>query len=96
MGDARRSDPAEESASRRAGRDPDPAEARAALGFYATTGLTFGVVLVVSTALGYWLDTRLGTVPLLTLVGAAIGGIAGFWHLYRTLTAGVRDRDRIP
>jgi F0F1-type ATP synthase assembly protein I len=67
-------------------RGEDPA-ARAALGFYVTQGFAFAAVLLAFTGLGYWLDTKAGTLPLLTLVGAALGGVGGFVNLYRSLTA---------
>ena len=75
-------------------RRAEQAEGRAAFGFYITTGIQFGAVLLVFTALGYWLDTRLHTLPLLTLLGAALGGVGGFLHLYRTLTAVGSGEDR--
>ena len=59
---------------------------RSALGVYTTAGLQFGVVLLLFAGLGYWLDMRLHTLPILTIVGAAAGGIGGFIHLYRSLT----------
>ena len=65
------------------------------LGPYAVAGLQFGGVLLAFTMLGYWLDTRLHTLPLLTLLGAAVGGVGGFLHLYRSLTAPPSDGDRV-
>ena len=66
---------------------------RATAGFYLTAGLTFGAALLLCTGAGYWLDTRLQTLPLLTLVGALVGGVGAFLHLYRSLL-GVRARER--
>ena len=62
-----------------------------ALGTPAVAGFQFGAVLLVFTGLGYWLDGLLGTLPLLTLVGAAVGGVGGFLHLYRSLTRPRQD-----
>ncbi|MBA2563972.1 MAG: AtpZ/AtpI family protein [Gemmatimonadetes bacterium] len=88
--------------SRESSRDPgrkrppdDRDAARADLGRYTTAGFQFGGVLLAFAGLGYWLDTRWSTLPLLTLVGAAIGGVGGFLHLYRSLTGG-RERERSP
>jgi F0F1-type ATP synthase assembly protein I len=67
--------------------DEERAEARAALGTYVTVGLALGVVMLVFTGIGYWLDGRLGTLPLLTVAGALLGCAGGFLHLVRTLTA---------
>lgn len=57
------------------------------MGFYLTQGFAFAAVLLVFTGLGYWLDGRLHTLPLLTILGAALGGVGGFLNLYRTMTA---------
>jgi F0F1-type ATP synthase assembly protein I len=70
----------------------DEASRRSILGSYAAAGVQFGAVLLVFTGLGYWLDTRIDTLPLLTLLGAALGGVGGFLHLYRSLTALGRER----
>ena len=75
----------------RRSRAEDSASSRAALGSYLTQGFQFGAVLLVFTGVGYWLDGRLHTLPLLTIVGAAIGGVGGFLHLYRSLTAQSRS-----
>jgi F0F1-type ATP synthase assembly protein I len=58
-----------------------------------TQGFAFAAVLLVFTGLGYWLDSRLHTLPLMTLLGAAAGGVGGFLHLYRSLTARARRDD---
>jgi F0F1-type ATP synthase assembly protein I len=55
-----------------------------------TQGFAFAAVLLVFTGAGYWLDGRLHTLPLFTLVGAAVGGVGGFLHLYRTVTSAAR------
>lgn len=66
---------------------------RSAYGYYVTAGFTFGAVLLVFAGLGYWLDTRLQTLPLLTVIGTVLGGAGGFFHLYRTLNS-LRDSER--
>jgi hypothetical protein len=54
----------------------------------------YGLQLVVSVGLfmaaGWWVDGKLGTVPLLTILGALGGGAAGFYSLYLHL---VKYRD---
>ncbi len=44
-----------------------------------------GLTLAMSTGLfmvgGWWLDGRMGTRPLFTIVGALVGAGAGFYHL---------------
>ena len=51
--------------------------------------LGYGLTWVASTFLfllgGQALDGRLGTAPLLTLIGAFVGAAAGFWYMYRQL-----------
>jgi hypothetical protein len=51
-------------------------------------GVTFALVITVSALGGVWLDKRLGTMPLATLVGT-LGGMAwaGYW-LYAKLGSG--------
>ena len=36
---------------------------------------------------GYWLDLRLGTPPLLTVIGFACGLALGMWHLLKMTSA---------
>lgn len=53
-------------------------------------------------AAGYWLDGVVGTLPLFTLLGAALGTVVAFYGMYRLLlpllgqggNAGPRDKDR--
>ncbi len=55
---------------------------------YVSHGITFAVVVTLSALGGVWLDGRLGTMPLMTLVGA-LGGTAwvGIW-LFAKLRGG--------
>jgi ATP synthase protein I len=66
-------------------RTPDPVRD-------ATRYAGLGLTLVASTGLflflGWWLDGKLGSVPLFTIVGAFVGAGAGFYHMYRRLLAG--------
>ena len=61
------------------------------LGPWRTAGLltSLGFLLAVSTllgaGLGYWLDSRWGTRPWLTLVGLFLGLAAGFVEMFRIL-----------
>ncbi len=43
-----------------------------------------GLVVAALTALGWWIDGKLGTSPWCTLTGAAIGIIGGLYNLWRT------------
>ncbi len=41
--------------------------------------------IVVGLAMGYGLDTWLGTSPWFTIVMAVLGAATGFWNLYKTV-----------
>ncbi len=55
----------------------------------ATRGITVAIGMVVPGLVGYYLDDRLGTRALLTIVGFAVGVAYGVWQLLR-LTNGPR------
>ena len=59
--------------------------------------LGVGVTWALSTALflylGMLVDARLGTGPVLSLVGALIGAVAGFYYVYRQSLASIRRKD---
>jgi ATP synthase protein I len=50
-------------------------------------GLQFAAAIVLFLFLGRWLDSRLGTEPWLLLAGVLVGSVAGFFSLYRQLSA---------
>jgi ATP synthase protein I len=52
---------------------------------YSGLGLQLAASVVIFMLAGRWLDGKLGTESWLTLVGALIGGAAGFYSLYRHL-----------
>jgi F0F1-type ATP synthase assembly protein I len=56
------------------------------------SGLSIALPVLIGLAVGYWIDTRLGTLPwltlFLTLVGAAIGPVI----TYRWVISSVRRR----
>jgi ATP synthase protein I len=57
-----------------------------------------GLTIAVSTGLfllaGWWLDGRVGTRPLFTIVGALIGAAAGFYSMLQHLLFFPRERER--
>ena len=50
---------------------------------YATLGFEVVLPVLLSTYGGYWLDERLGTLPLFLLVGVLLGMAAGFYTLFK-------------
>ena len=53
-----------------------------------SAGITFGLVIVLFTLGGWWLDTRLETLPTFLLVGFGLGAVGGFIHLVETVSPG--------
>lgn len=56
-------------------------------------GLTFAASTLLFLWLGHEADERLGTDPILALVGLLVGGAAGFWSLYAKVTAASAQDD---
>lgn len=56
----------------------------------AGVGIQFAAAVVAFTFAGIWVDRRLGTSPIFTLVGVLLGGGGGFYSLYRKLIAAQR------
>ncbi len=50
-----------------------------------TAGMTFVVTVGLAAAAGVWIDRRMATLPLFTLLGLAFGlGVGGYWLYLRT------------
>ena len=43
---------------------------------------------------GWWLDGKVGTAPLFMILGAFVGGGAGFYSLYRHIVIDPREREK--
>lgn len=63
---------------------------------YWQIGIELVVSVVLFTLVGYWLDSRLGTVVLFTLVGLALGLAGGTYSAYRGILPGRRSRAARP
>jgi F0F1-type ATP synthase assembly protein I len=50
---------------------------------WASRGITVAVGMVLPGLLGYWLDTRLGTKAVFTILGFGLGMTYGIWQLLR-------------
>ena len=60
---------------------------------------TIGILLVVSTVIGYafgnWLDKKLGTAPWLMLAFTILGIIAGFIEMFRIVNRMADDEENV-
>ena len=72
-------------------RDPATTSLWVASGRHMGHGLQLALSTLLFLLVGWWLDTKLGTAPLLLIVGAFVGGTAGFYSLYRHVTAEPRE-----
>ena len=68
---------------------PDPGGAReVGDGYrYVALGITFGLGICLFMGVGYWLDTRLGWTPWLTIAGTLVGAVLSFVNVYAKLEA---------
>lgn len=71
-----------------------PASLWAASGQYMGLGLTWAMATLLFLAVGWWLDTKLGTTPLLLIVGAFVGASAGFYYLYQNVVVEAREEQQ--
>jgi F0F1-type ATP synthase assembly protein I len=55
-------------------------------------GLSIALPVVLGLAVGYWLDTRLHTLPWITLILTLIGAVSGPIFAYRWVLSTVRRR----
>lgn len=57
----------------------------------AGAGLQFALAVVLFVFAGQWLDRKLGTTPLMVLLGLFVGAGGAFYSLYRRLMAAQAD-----
>ncbi|HOT95672.1 MAG TPA: AtpZ/AtpI family protein [bacterium] len=62
------------------------------IGPYMDLGLQLAIAVLIGTALGYWLDKKLHTTPLLLLIGVLLGGTAGFITIYKTVYPVIKQK----
>jgi hypothetical protein len=62
---------------------PDPA--MVSMARYSGYGLQLAAAVGLFMAAGWWVDGKIGTAPLLTILGALAGGAAGFYSMYQHL-----------
>ncbi len=59
-------------------------------------GLRLALAVLLFMGLGAWLDSKLGWPPILMVIGAFVGGGAGFYSLYSHIVIEPRERDKPP
>ena len=60
---------------------------------FAGVGIQFALAIIVFLFAGQWLDKRLGTNGMLTIVGVFVGAGAAFYSMYRRISAAQRRDD---
>ncbi len=70
-----------------------PGEAYRKAGPYMGLGIEFAATVILCFIAGRWLDGKVGTEPILALVGLLVGTGAATWHLLRAVNR-LSDRAR--
>jgi F0F1-type ATP synthase assembly protein I len=60
---------------------------------FAGVGLQFAAAIILFLFAGQWVDRKVGTSGIFTLLGVFVGGGAAFWNLYRKIVAAQRRDD---
>ncbi len=60
---------------------------------FAGVGMQFALAIIVFLFAGQWLDKRLGTNGLFTIVGVFVGAGAAFYNMYRKISAAQKQDD---
>ncbi|MFQ5602158.1 MAG: AtpZ/AtpI family protein [bacterium] len=55
------------------------------LALYLDLGLRFALAISLGVGGGYWLDSKLHTMPLFLIIGLFLGAASGFLSIYRTV-----------
>jgi F0F1-type ATP synthase assembly protein I len=61
---------------------------------YLDLGFRFAFSILLCTFGGYWLDSRLSTLPLFLILGALIGSTGGFLTVYRAVFPSKKHNDQ--
>jgi F0F1-type ATP synthase assembly protein I len=78
-------------------KDADQArEIMRASGQFMGHGLSFALAILLFMGVGWWLDSKVGTAPFLMVIGAFVGGAAGFYSLYYHIVIEPRSRENDP
>lgn len=60
---------------------------------FAGVGIQFAAAIIIFLFAGQWLDRRVGTEGVFTLIGVFAGGGAAFYNMYRKITAAQKKDD---
>jgi F0F1-type ATP synthase assembly protein I len=71
----------------------DPAKASAYVALFSEIGFVLLFAVLAGTLAGYWLDQRLGTIPIFVLVGFAVGTGSGALTCWRLMTRFLKRLD---
>jgi F0F1-type ATP synthase assembly protein I len=63
------------------------------IALFSEIGFVLLLTVLAGTLAGYWLDQRLGTIPIFVLVGFAIGGTSGAIGCWRLMTRFLKQLD---
>lgn len=67
------------------------------IALFSEIGFVLLITVLAGVLAGYWLDQRLGTIPVFVLIGFAIGGgsgAIGCWRLMARFLAKLDEEDR--
>jgi F0F1-type ATP synthase assembly protein I len=60
---------------------------------FAGVGIQFAVAIIAFLFAGQWLDRRVGTDGVFTLIGVFVGASAAFYNMYRKISAAQKKDD---
>ena len=69
----------------------DRGQAVTSLANLSTAGLAFAIAVILGAALGYGVDSQLGTSPVGFLLGFVLGLVAGMLNVFRAAGVGRRN-----
>ncbi len=72
----------------------DDMKKKVVIGPYMDLGMQMAIAVLLGTALGYWLDSKLCTRPLFIIIGVLLGATAGFMNIYRTVYPPDKNKNR--
>jgi len=71
----------------------DPRDVIRASGQFMGHGLAWALSVLLFLGIGAWVDSTVGTAPLFLILGAFVGGVAGFYSIYYHIVIEPRQRD---